>query len=125
MSNYFNKIELSSTLLTCPNCQEGQIDLNLDDFITVLNLLLIQKNNNIIKDEKDINYKNKIISDIIKNNPYLTDLQIKEKFFLKRIENEKNLKKKKINQLIKDLNYFLQINNNKIEYFKNNMKKIF
>ena len=125
MSNYFNKIALSSTLLTCPNCQEGQIDLNLDDFITVLNLLLIQKNPNLIKEEKDINDKNKLISDIIKNNPYLTDLQIKEKFFLQRIENEKNLTQKKINQLIKDLNYFLQINNNKIELFKNNMKKIF
>ena len=64
------------------------------------------------------------ISDEIYNKE-MNDIKQKEKKFLQKLENESNNLSTKINQLINDLNAFLENYNSKMDVFKNNMTKIF
>ena len=183
MSNNFQNLTTSSIKIKCPICQEGQEEINLDDWIELLNQLVIQKNkeyeveqnNNefinindndndknfctIHKDKKYIKYCfecktnlcEKCIREIhdryynnhnpidldkqnnlkqnniskIKNNKQINELQQKETIFLQKLESESIMMQTKINQLIKDLNYFLDSYLTNINIFQINMKKIF
>ena len=178
MSNNFKGLTVSSIKIVCPICKEGEEEINLDDWIELLNEMLLLKNQNynnintnnnednfcpIHKDkiiikictecktnlcEKclreihnryfenhkliDKNKNNKIKNNInnqiiedIKNNKEINELQENETRFMQKLESDNIMLQTKISQLIKDLNSFLEMLNNKINIFQNNMKKIF
>ena len=83
------------------------------------------ENHYVIDIEKTKENKSEIKNDDLKNNKYINDLQEKETIFMQRLESESIMIQTKINQIIKDLNNFLDGLVNKINYFQNNMKKIF
>jgi WD40 repeat protein len=70
------------------------------------------------------NINNQII-EAIKNNKEINELQENETRFMQKLESDNIMLQTKISQLIKDLNSFLEMLNNKINIFQNNMKKIF
>ena len=179
MSNNFKGLTTSSIKIICPICQDGEEEINFDDWIEQLNELLVKKtkkngqnennnnddNKNIIKNclthkdrivikyckeckanlcEKclselhnrfynehnliDINNNNEedIKDNLInENNKFINELQEKETIFMQKLESDSIMIQTKINQIIKDLNKFLDSFINKINFFQNNMKKIF
>ena len=178
MSNNFKGLTVSSIKIVCPICKEGEEEINLDDWIELLNEMLLLKNqnyNNINTDNNEDNFcpihKDKIITKIctecktnlcekclreihnryfenhklidknknnkiknninnqiiedIKNNKEINELQENETRFMQKLESDNIMLQTKISQLIKDLNSFLEMLNNKINIFQNNMKKIF
>ena len=179
MSNNFKGLTTSSIKIICPICQNGEEEINLDDWIEQLNELLAQKNEknennnkdsnkNIVKyclihkdrlvvkyceecqtdlcekclselhnrfydehnlidinNNKEENIKDKLINENITNNKYINGLQDKETIFMQKLESESIMIQTKINQIIKDLHIFLESFINKINFFQNNMKKIF
>ena len=184
MSNNFKGLTTSSLKIKCPICQNGEEEINLDDWLEQLKQLLVQKNqknekynddndlDNIGKDKNSNKYcrihKDKIMikyckdcktdlcekclkelhwrydenhylidiekkqerkienkNDSIKNNKYINELQEKETIFMQKLESESIMIQTKINRMIKDLNVFLENYINIINFFQNNMKKIF
>ena len=184
MSNNFKGLTTTSVKIICPICQNGEEEINLDDWLDLLKQLLVQKNrkNEQYNDDRDdVNndnnknydkyckihkdkmvlkyckdcktdlcekclreiheryYKDHYLIDIerkkekisenkyddIKNNKYINGLQEKETIFMQKLESESIMIQTKINQIIKDLNNFLDSFVNKIIHFQNNMKKIF
>ena len=79
MSNNFKGLTTSSIKIICPKCQEGEEEINLDDWIELLKELLVQKNqnidNNTDKNANDYNKKNN------KSNKYCSTH--KDKMFIK------------------------------------------
>ena len=186
LSSSFKGLTTYSISSVCPKCQKGNLEINLDDYIQLLNLLLVQKNPNfgqednnnenieemtenkfckIHKDKKVIKYCNQcsialcekclmeihnrkfpnhIVSDIKEfgsernnsyksfstfdkaiNNKQINDLQDKETTFMQKLESDSIKIQTKVDQIIKDLNFFLDNYINKLNLFQNNMKKIF
>ena len=55
MSNNFKGLTTSSIKIICPICQNGEEEINLDDWIEQLNELLAQKNEKNENNNKDSN----------------------------------------------------------------------
>ena len=182
MSNNFKGLTTSSIKIICPVCQNGEEEINLDDWADQLKELLVQNNKknglnennnkdnnkNAIKNcsthkdrivikhckecktdlcekclselhnrfyddhnlidinnNKEENIKDNLINENIKNDKYINELQEKETIFMQKIESENIMIQTKINQIIKDLHTFLDSFISKINFFQNNMKKIF
>ena len=53
MSNNFKGMSTFSIITICPHCQNGEIEINLDDFIEILKLLLYQKYPNFNEEENN------------------------------------------------------------------------
>ena len=74
--------------------------------------------------KKNINNKNSS-SDNISNNKEINNIQEKETIFMQRLESESIMLQTRISQLSKDINNLLENYNNRMNIFRNNMKKIF
>jgi len=154
ISSNFEGLTTNSIMTKCPKCQEGSLEVNLDDYIKVLELLLVQKNPNFGQEENskkssgeigdnkmnknqqkkglsDANRKdgkeskNNLSFEKLINNNEINKLQENEKKFLQGLESKSIEAQIKVNQIIKELNNLLQNYINKIYIFQNNMKKIF
>lgn len=55
ISNNFKGLTESSIKIICPICKEGEEEINLDDWIELLNEMLLQKNRNYIQSENKDN----------------------------------------------------------------------
>lgn len=53
MSTNFEGLTTKSITTKCPICQEGDLEINLDDYIKILELLLVQKNPNFGQEESN------------------------------------------------------------------------
>ena len=86
---------------------------------------------NITDKKKNINNNSNLKNDnlppleSIKNIKEINELQEKETIFMQKLESESIMLQTRINQIIKDLNYFLQNYINKINIFQNHMRLVF
>ena len=55
LSSSFKGISMAYINLKCPQCQQGEIEINLDDYIEILKLLLYQKNPNFGQEDENNN----------------------------------------------------------------------
>ena len=154
ISSNFEGLTTNSITTKCPKCQNGILEINLEDYIKILELLLVQKNPNFSLEESnkksfgeigenkvskapqkkgitDSNKKdgkeskNNLSFEKLINNNEINKLQENEKKFLQGLESKSIEAQIKVNQIVKDLNNLLQNYINKIYLFQNNMKKIF
>lgn len=106
----------------CPECKSDLCEKCIKEIHERYNPnhRLININDKNIKNKKEI-----LIENIKKNNYYLNDLQVSQKYFIQKLESDRITIQTQINKIIKDLNDFLDLTTFKINSFIKNMKKIF
>ena len=146
ISSNFEGLTTNSITTKCPKCQNGILEINLDDYIKILELLLVQKNPNFGQEENnkksfgeigenkvskapqkkgiaDSNKKdgkeskNNLSFEKLLNNNEINKLQENEKKFLQGLESKSIEAQIKVNQLVKELNNLLENYINKIYLF--------